>query len=237
LDGARGAHDRRFAVSPSFEVFDELEELCGGWLALVTLAPELDGSMKLIRRISEQGVVVSLGHHMADGETIRKASLEGAKSITHLGNGLPNLLPRHPNPIWDQLDDDQLVPMLITDGHHIPDSFIRVVAHLKGACKFIVVSDSAPVGGYPPGTYQALGQEVVLEESGKLWNPVGNHLVGSNACMTECMNHLASLELLTEDELWQVGLDNPLKLLSRENEWDDIKGPRVHFEGKRFRVK
>ncbi|HUV14083.1 MAG TPA: hypothetical protein VMY18_10585, partial [Acidobacteriota bacterium] len=120
------------------------------------------------------------------------------------------------NPLWDQLAEDQLTALLITDGHHVPDNFIRVVSKVKAPQKLAVTSDSAPIGGWPPGRYNTLGQEVLLEESGRLWNPVGQHLVGSSSCMMQCMNYLAALKLLGEEELYQVGYHNPLRLLGRE---------------------
>ena len=80
-----------------------------------------------------------------------------------------------------------------------------------------MVSDCAPVAGLSPGRYRTLGQEVILEESGRLWNPVENHLVGSSYCQIECMNYLAWLKIFSEEELWEVGLFNPLRLLGRED--------------------
>ena len=65
-------------------------------------------------------MVVSLGHHLADRDTIRAAADAGATAATHLGNGIPNLLPRHPNPLWAQLDEDRLTALIITDGWHLP---------------------------------------------------------------------------------------------------------------------
>ena len=55
-----------------------------------------------------------------------------------------------------------------------------------------------------------LSNDVVLEKSGRLHNPVKKCLVGSSATMLECMNHLASLGIFGEAELWRIGRDNPL---------------------------
>ncbi len=63
---------------------------------------------------------------MANSEQIDLAVKAGASLSTHLGNGVPLLLPRHPNIIWDQLAAEELFACIITDGIHIPDSFIKV---------------------------------------------------------------------------------------------------------------
>jgi len=215
-DGARGAHPARHVQLPSIPTYDRLQDLAAGQISLFTLAPELPGAEELIRYVRSIGPTVSLGHHLADRNAITRACDKGAVASTHLGNGIPNLLPRHPNPIWDQLDEQRLSAMLIVDGHHLPDSFVRVVVRGKTSRRVIVVSDAAPIAGLPPGNYETLGQEVVLEQSGRIWNPRGDHLVGSSACLLDCMNHLASLNLLSETELWQVGYHNPLDLIRKE---------------------
>ena len=76
-----------------------------------------------------------------------------------------------------------------------------------------VVSDAAPVAGFRPGNYHTLGTDVRLTETGRVEALDGTHLAGSSASMADCMRHLRALELLTEDELWHVGYDNPLALI------------------------
>jgi N-acetylglucosamine-6-phosphate deacetylase len=215
-DGARGAHSLDHVCIPDSSRLERLLDLSEGQVSILTVAPELIGAEALIRYASDRDIEIFLGHHLADANAIRRACEAGATASTHLGNGIPNQLPRHTNPIWDQLAEIDLNALLITDGHHLPDSFIRVVSRVKAPEKMVVTSDSAPVAGYPPGRYQTLGQDVVLEESGRLWNPVGNHLVGSSANMLECMNYLAGLKIMSEADLCQVGYHNPLALIGKD---------------------
>lgn len=236
-EGARGAHSAENTLPPDPEFYRRLHEMAQGRVALVTLAPELPGSLNLIQEIVSSGVAVSLGHHLGDRKQIGLACDAGARASTHLGNGIPNLLPRHPNPIWDQLDEERLTLMLITDGHHLPDAFVRVVARLATSRRLVVVSDSAPVAGLNPGQYTTLGQKVLLEDSGRLWNPVGNHLVGSSRNLLECMNHLANLELFTEDELWRMGYHNPLALIQKNLDPGSFADfPQILFQDGKFQL-
>src|SRR2546430_194762 len=85
----------------------------GGRVAAV--APEHDGALPFIERLTADGVVVALGHTAADGPRLRDAASAGARLSTHLGNGCHAVLPRHANPIWEQLADDRLWASLITD--------------------------------------------------------------------------------------------------------------------------
>src|SRR5699024_7076675 len=125
----------------------------------------------------------------------------GARSLTHLGNGIPRLLPRHHNPLWAGIANDNLSAMIISDGHHIPPSILKTIIRTKGVSKTMVVSDASPVAGLPPGTYNTLGNDVILEDSGHLYNPETGYLVGSSSTMLDCMNYLCSLELLMPEEL------------------------------------
>lgn len=234
-EGARGAHPEEATRPPDRSLAARLLELAENHVAIMTLAPELQGAIEMIRFLVDRKVVVALGHHLADRDQIRGACEEGASCVTHLGNGIPNMILRHPNPIWDQLEEERLAVSLIADGHHLPESFIRVVARLTARDRLLIVSDAAPLAGLPPGPYHTLGQDVVLEESGLLWNPRGKYLVGSSYSLLQCMNYLAGLGVLNEEELWEAGFDRPLALLNRQidpEKYQDL--PVVQWTDGRF---
>jgi N-acetylglucosamine-6-phosphate deacetylase len=214
-DGAVGAHPTAFTRLPSPADFDALYRLAEGRIVLLTLAPELPGAPELVRHAVSLGVVVSIGHTLADGPAVRAAVAAGARLSTHLGNGCPNLLHRHHNPIWPQLAAGELSAMLITDGHHLPPEVIAAFLAAKGPRRTLVTSDAAPAAGLPPGEYAFFGTRALLEPSGRLRNLERDTLAGSAATMLDCMNFLAGLGLLSEAELWQVGRDNPLAELGK----------------------
>jgi N-acetylglucosamine-6-phosphate deacetylase len=209
-DGAVGVHPVRYVQVPSVEFFDELCALAEGALTLLTLAPELPGAVDLIRRARQVGIVVSIGHTLASAAAVRTAVAAGATLSTHLGNGCPNLIHRHANPIWPQLAAPELSAMLISDGHHLPPEVITAMLAAKGSRRVIITSDAAPAAGLPPGEFTLFGSRVLLEPSGRLKNLERDTLAGSSATMLECMNYLAGLRLLSPAGLWRVGRDNPL---------------------------
>ena len=211
--GASGAHNPKWMIKPDVNYFKKLSNLCGGKIKMLTVAAELEGVTKLIKYASKSGTAVSLGHQLANSAQLAKAAAAGAKALTHLGNGLPNLLPRHPNTLWDGIAEDSLTAMIITDGHHLPPSVIKTIIRVKGADNCVVVSDAAPVAGLKPGKYRNLGGEVVLDKNGRLYNPALGCLSGSSFNMTKCMNYLKGLGLLSDKELIKVGYENPLKLI------------------------
>jgi N-acetylglucosamine-6-phosphate deacetylase len=166
---------------------------------------------------------------MATEEDLRNLARAGAVSLTHLGNGVPAVLPRHENPIWAGLANDDLVAMIITDGHHLPASVLKTIIRTKGADRCVVVSDASSLAGLEAGTYEVTGEKVVLEEGGRLYNPETGYLAGSSSTMLECMNHLASMDLVSSDELIAMGFHNPLKLIGLGPE-DVVQARNVRFD-------
>ncbi len=215
-DGARGAHNREWVKKPDIAFLDRLFEWSGENIRLLTIAADVEGAGKLCRHAVELGITVSLGHQMAMEVDMQNLVRAGARSLTHLGNGLPKMLPRHENPLWAGMANDDLVGMIIPDGHHLPPSILKAIIRTKGVSNLIVVSDASPISGMPPGRYNTLGNNAVLEESGYLYNPDTGYLVGSSATMIECMKHLQSLDLLEIEDLITLGFHNPLKLIGMD---------------------
>jgi len=216
--GAVGAHSPKLVRKPDIKLLDQLWNLSGGKIKMITMAADIKGADKLCQHAVSLGITVSLGHHMALEQNLDRLVSKGAKALTHLGNAVPNNLPRHVNPIWAGLANDNLSAMVIADGHHLPVSILKAVVKIKGAKKIIVVSDSSAVTGLAPGKYTLHGNTAVLERSGLFHNPLKKCLVGSSSNMMQCMNHLASLKLLNPVELIQIGFFNPLKLINIKQE-------------------
>ncbi len=230
--GAMGAHNVRWVKKADTEELGKLCEWSQGNVKLLTMAAEIPGADKLCKYAVKKGITVSLGHQMAADEDMKKLAKTGAKSLTHLGNALPKLLPRHENPIWAGLGNDALTAMIITDGHHIPPYMIKTIVRTKGIDKIVVVSDASPIAGLKPGKYTTLGNDVVLKKDGFLYNPKTGFLVGSSSTMMECANFLLSLNLLTPEEIVKVCFYNPLKLINVSPEKIKINNHMVYDKRK-----
>lgn len=237
--GAVGAHPIEHVQASDITVFDKFQKWADSKIRILTVAPEIPGCLELIRYAVAQGVIVSLGHHLASDTDLDAAVAAGARLCTHVGNGMPNQIHRHKNPLWWQLANDQVSGMFITDGHHLPANLIKVALRAKVVRRFIVTSDASPLAGMPPGEYDIFGGlHVVLDGSGRIYSKQSESLAGSSSTMLECMNYLASLNLLTADELWRVGMVNPLRVLGMKP--DDIavlNGPKAIFDNNRFTLK
>ncbi len=213
VPGAVGAHSPDYVCDPTPENLAKLLDDLPGWVKIVSLGADANGATEAIAAMKERGIVCSVGHHMATSEQVRAAADAGAQLLTHLGNGCPNQLDRHRNPFYAGLAEDRLTAMIITDGHHLPGELIKIILRVKGVDRTIITSDASSVTGFPPGTYNTLGNISVLYPNGLLYNPEKKCLVGSASTISDCMKFLASLDILTDDELKRVGRDNALAVL------------------------
>ncbi len=215
-EGSRGAHLAENIRPPDPELWDRIHRACKGKLRILTVAAGQPGIEEVIAQASNEAVVVALGHHNASADAISAAVDAGATLHTHLGNGIPNLLDRTNNALYHTMVEDRLMASVITDGHHLPESFVRAVWRTKGPERLIVVSDQSSIAGLPPGDYRTLGNHARLEPDGRLHNPDAEHLVGSATTLAECIAHLAGLRLACVDDLVAVGYSNPLRLLGAD---------------------
>jgi N-acetylglucosamine-6-phosphate deacetylase len=215
-EGARGAHNPEWMRMPDVNYLEQLITWAHGKIRLLTLAADLDGAEEVARYATSRGIAVSLGHHLAGEEQLRRLVKAGAKALTHLGNGVPAVLPRHENPVWAGLGNDDLSATIIADGHHLPASLLKAIIRTKGPERCILVSDASPLAGLPPGEYESMGAHVVLHEAGRLYDPATGYMVGSSATLAACASHLASLNIVSPEELALMAFDNPLRLIGVE---------------------
>ncbi len=218
LDGARGAHAREFIHEPDFEEFKMWYDAAGGRISIVTVSPEWgDAAYSFIAKVRDLGVRVSIGHTMATDIQVRAAATAGASLVTHFGNGVPLMVPRHPNFLWEQLAQDRLACSVIADGFHLPESVLKTVFRVKGRSTYII-SDSTEFGGMKPGTYSShVGGEVTLTPAGRLHlahEP--GLLAGSAQSVRHGVAHIASTGILPLKDAWIQASTAPAVFLGME---------------------
>ena len=94
-----GAHDPDLLTSPTPPAADALLEAGRGHVRMVTLAPELEGGLDAVRRLTDAGVVAAIGHTDATYDVACAALEAGARVGTHLFNAMRGLHHREPGPI------------------------------------------------------------------------------------------------------------------------------------------
>jgi N-acetylglucosamine-6-phosphate deacetylase len=65
-------------------------------MRVITVAPEIDGHLELVRLLADLGIRVQIGHTDGSYEDGAKALENGAAGFTHLFNAMPGLHHRAP---------------------------------------------------------------------------------------------------------------------------------------------
>ncbi len=159
----RGAHNAAHLCDPTPAAVEALLEAGGGLLTLVTLAPEREGGLEAVRRLTSAGVVVSVGHTDATAEQVATAADAGARMVTHLFNAQRPLHHREPGVVGQALVDGRLALGLIADLHHVAAAACRI-AFASAPGRVVLVTDAAAAAGMPPGRYDLGGEPVILAD-------------------------------------------------------------------------
>ncbi|TXT47506.1 MAG: hypothetical protein FD137_1090 [Spirochaetes bacterium] len=218
LDGPRGAHDKKHVRNPDFEEFKEWQEAAEGLIRIVTLAPETEGAIEFIEKITTLGVVASIGHTSATQERIRDAVAAGARLSTHLGNGSNATMPRLRNYIWNQLAEDRLSASIIGDGFHLPDDVLKVFSRAKGMERLILVSDVAFLAGSPPGPRSWGDISVEVHPDGHISLLGTEFLAGAGHLLDRCIARFAKATGMSLPQTVALCTANPARLLGLPKE-------------------
>ena len=200
-DGPRGAHPRAHVRDANVDDLKRRIDACDGRLRLLTIAPESPGVLEVIRYARDAGITVAIGHTGAAPSQIADAVSAGATMSTHLGNGCAQMVPRHPNFIWEQLADDRLTAGFIVDGHHLPPATVKAMIRAKTPARSVLVTDAIAAAGMPPGRYTLGGQEVELAPTGRVAAPGAPNLAGSALRLDVAIGNTVRFTGVTLDEV------------------------------------
>ena len=149
----KGAHDPAALATPSTALVEEILDIVGDVLRMVTIAPELPGALDAIERFSRAGVVVAVGHTEADAALTTAAFERGAALVTHGFNAMRGITGREIGPVGAAIADPLACIELIADGLHVDPTLIRMVfAAAPG--RVVLVTDAMAAAGSAPGRYR-----------------------------------------------------------------------------------
>jgi N-acetylglucosamine-6-phosphate deacetylase len=211
LDGARGAHRREVIRPASVEEFRRWSAAAPDTIRVITVAPEADHALEYIREVAGH-CRISLGHSAATPEQVVAAVDAGATLSTHLGNGVPQTLPRHPNLIWTQLAEDRLTAGFIADGHHLDAAAFRGMVRAKGTGRSFLVSDAVALASAdaPCGDLTTpVGGEVTLHADKRLTLRGSDLLAGAVKSLDECLRWATTVAGVTFGEALAMASTTP----------------------------
>lgn len=168
----KGCHPAELLVPPTPERYKPYLEY-SDVLASMTLAPELDGAVDLVRALCDRGVVAAAGHTSGIYQEILPAIDAGLSHAVHCfcnmgtlrraGTEYDQPLKRVAGAVETILYDDRITTELIGDGWHVGDALMRLAVKVKGVERVCWVTDAMTAAGMPPGRYFVGGVEAIVE--------------------------------------------------------------------------
>ncbi|MFC4712910.1 N-acetylglucosamine-6-phosphate deacetylase [Planococcus dechangensis] len=197
-----GAQPVEHIVDASYPLFQKWQQLSGKQIRLVTLAPETHNAMPFIKKLTEDGVIASIGHSDATFEEVEAAVRSGASHVTHLYNQMSPFHHRNPGVVGAALMEDGLMVEIIADFIHSHPASVEMAFRQKGANRLMLITDAMRAKGLPPGVYDLGGQDVqVTEKDARL---ADGTLAGSILTMDRAIQHVQSLTGCSVNELVAV---------------------------------
>ena len=167
-----GALNADALMEPRRHTLDRLISGFEDMVRIMTLAPELDGAVDVIRLIADRGIVASMGHSEATCTEAEAGFHSGARGITHLFNAMRGIHHREPGIAGFGLMNRDIYVEVIADPFHLDSRMIELIFDVKDPGKVLIVSDSvrdSKTGAHPEGIRgsgsKLLGGSMPIRES------------------------------------------------------------------------
>ena len=207
----RGAHTAKYIRRPSTLIFDQLLACSSHQIKLITVAPEVEGSLELIRFARAKGVVVSLGHSNATLEETMAAIALGAGNATHTFNAMRPFSHRDPGILGAVLTAPEIWAELIADGVHVSPAAINLCIQCKSARRILLISDAVSATGMPEGQYRLSDIEITL--SGGICRTREGQLAGSTLTQDQALRNMVGWSHLPLEAVLGMLTRNPAQSL------------------------
>lgn len=217
-----GAQPLDYIVQPDIEVITKWQALSGQKIKQITLAPEEPNGMTAVQSLSENGIIVSIGHSDATFEQMQEAVQLGASQGTHLYNQMRPFHHRDPGVVGGVLLLDAIKAELIVDFIHMHEGAVEMAYRLKGADGIILITDAMRAKGMPYGEYDLGGQLVHVTELGAHLS--NGSLAGSILTMDQAVRNMHQITNCTLEELVKMSSYNAAQQLKLTNKGQLIEG-------------
>lgn len=207
-----GTHDPAFVTLPDVDEVDRW--IASGSVAMVTLAPELDGVDEIVDRLVAAGVTVAVGHTGATAEQYGAARERGVAAVTHLFNAMRPIHHREPGVVGAALVDPEVVAGLVVDGHHVAPAVVDLAWRCLGD-RLMLVTDASAALGADDGDL-VIGSAEIAVCDGRVTNAAGA-LAGSALSMDAAVRNLVGFTGCSPAEAIAAATSTPAKLLGLDD--------------------
>ena len=181
-----------------------------GHISSMTIAPELPDAQRLIKEGTRQGIVMNIGHSMANAQQVKQAQSNGAKGITHLYNAMSQHEHRNPGVVTGALLSD-LMCELIVDGFHVHPDVVHATYRALGDDRIILISDANPYKAVADGEYPFSGKNIVIQD-GKATVKETGRIAGSTLAMNTALRNMCRYTGCSVESAVRMAAYNPARL-------------------------
>jgi N-acetylglucosamine-6-phosphate deacetylase len=185
-----GALDAKTFIEPTEKSLRKLIEGFEDIVKIITIAPELKGALQLIKKISDVGIIVSMGHSDATFSEAEAGFHAGAKGITHIFNAMRGFHHREPGIAGFGLINKDIYIEVIGDLFHLHPETLELVFKTKNPKKIIIVSDSVKETNSPPSPLYKGGVQRRAQKIAKAVTDVHGKLQGGSITIVESAERL-----------------------------------------------
>jgi N-acetylglucosamine-6-phosphate deacetylase len=178
---------------------------------LITVAPELDGTMGLIHEGIQHGIAFAAGHTSASYEQILAAADQGVLQATHTFNAMLGLHHRNPGTLGAVLTDDRIYAQIIADGVHTHPAMVKLLVRAKGADRTLLITDAMRATGLRDGTYTLGDQPVTVQDS--IARTLDGALAGSTATLDYVLRNVIAFAGVTLNQALQMATTTPAEAM------------------------
>jgi N-acetylglucosamine-6-phosphate deacetylase len=179
---ARGSQPVRELRKPSTRELANMMDASEGTIRKMTIAPELEGALDVIREMVKMGILASAGHTAATYEQMQEGIAAGIRSCCHTFNGMIPFHHRTPGVLGAVLTCDEVNAELIADCQHVSPIAMQVLCRCKGTDRIHLITDNTFWAGLPNGSYEWSEGRVVIKDDQRAYVK-GGTLAGSVASM------------------------------------------------------
>lgn len=201
------------ARDPSLNEVHQMIEAADGAIMIMSIAPELDGALKVIRELARMNVVASVAHTAASYAETMAGVEAGLKSATHLYNGMRRQDHREPGVIEAVLACDDLKAELIGDCIHVHPPAMDIALRCKGVDGIVLITDSSTLAGMPNGTYEDIHGREIVKDNEKAYIP-GWTLAGSVTTLSQNVHNVVARVGYPLADALKLATVNPARLIS-----------------------
>ncbi|SFC86049.1 N-acetylglucosamine-6-phosphate deacetylase [Bacillus sp. OV322] len=207
-----GAQPVHHIKDPDLKLFKSWENLAGGTIKLVTLAPEQPGGLEMIRYLKENGIIASIGHSDAIYEEVMDAIDAGANHVSHLYNQMRGLHHREPGVVGAAFLRNELKAELIADGVHVRPEMAALALKQKSKDGLILITDAMRAKCLKNGQYDLGGQDVTVENGMAVL--ADGTLAGSILKLGKAVTNMMSFTGCTLRDAIDMASSNPARQLN-----------------------